>query len=666
MATSTTLDPQIVNLSQAIRQVESGGNPAAQGASGEYGLYQFEPTTWDATASKYGVNVPLQQATPEQQNEVAYKQLADWKQQHPDWNVGNFASAWNAGIGEPNAYTGSFSNGKPATGVNPKGVKFDVPTYAKSVATAYQNFKSKSSSQNINGQSPSPTSVSQNTPSSDQSAGSTLGSIFSGVGKAIDSTAKTLSNVGVGIGTTIGKTGLGLGKAYLEGTASLAGIMGDDTGKQAAESLAGGVQDISDAVYDKPFKAQQNTTSGKIGDVLGQAAVLAAPTDTVAAAKDTTGVIGDIAGDITKEILPGKTGKAVSYVTQKVLNAIPEATSGYVYGRSQGQKPEGAAGTAALFGGLSTAGEVAGDTYDALKGGVAENVGKAIGMTGKMNATTALEKIPQATRALTFIKNLAPNITVSDADGVEKTFDPSKATFGETLQALKQAKDQVYGAYSELAKKAGDEGSKFGQADFNTLIKTLQDSTSDTTSAFKNKAGSLIKDIQDNFGTVNPKDGNVYFKDADLPRLQAFLEKVNTDVNPMSDKAGAQVSGTFSQTLRKILDNKITSSTGEGYQSLRSTYGDLRSIEDNLVNQFKKTARGSGGVIGKYVEGFGGLDFLTSMLEQNPVGMAKSAGMFAIGKYMNMLKDPEVALQRAFQAMDETPVSSAVARTVGK
>lgn len=139
--TSTSnLDPQIVNLAKAIRQTESNGDFSAKGKSGEYGAYQFMPDTWNATAPKYGVNVPLQQATPEQQNEVAYKQLADWKQEHPDWNVGNFSSAWNAGPGKPDAYLGGNA------GTNAEGVSYDTAAYAKKVATAYQQFKGQPNS----------------------------------------------------------------------------------------------------------------------------------------------------------------------------------------------------------------------------------------------------------------------------------------------------------------------------------------------------------------------------------------------------------------------------------------------------------------------------------------------------------------------------------------
>lgn len=134
-----TLDPQAVAMSKAIRQTESGGNFKAKGKSGEYGAYQYTEPTWQKLSSKYGINTRLQDATPEQQNEVAYRQVKEWKDK--GHNPGQIASMWNAGEGEPDAYTGKFSNGHPSTGVNKFGAHFDVPAYAKSVASAYQKLK---------------------------------------------------------------------------------------------------------------------------------------------------------------------------------------------------------------------------------------------------------------------------------------------------------------------------------------------------------------------------------------------------------------------------------------------------------------------------------------------------------------------------------------------
>lgn len=130
----TALDQDAVNLAKAIRQVESKNNPQAKGASGEYGGYQFMPETWKNYASQAGLgNVPLEQATPEQQNQVAYTQIKKWKD--AGYNPGQIASMWNAGEGRPNAYV------EGNAGVNSQGVSYDTKKYATEVAQAYQAVK---------------------------------------------------------------------------------------------------------------------------------------------------------------------------------------------------------------------------------------------------------------------------------------------------------------------------------------------------------------------------------------------------------------------------------------------------------------------------------------------------------------------------------------------
>lgn len=129
---TSQLDPQTVNLAKAIRQTESGGNFQAKGKSGEYGAYQYTEPTWQKDASAFGVNVSLKDATPEQQNEVVYKKIKSLKDQ--GYNVGQIASIWNSG--KPDAYKDTDYKG-----INKQGVSYDVPAYAKSVATAYQTIK---------------------------------------------------------------------------------------------------------------------------------------------------------------------------------------------------------------------------------------------------------------------------------------------------------------------------------------------------------------------------------------------------------------------------------------------------------------------------------------------------------------------------------------------
>lgn len=139
-----TLDPQVVALAKAVRDEESGGNPSIKGKSGEYGAYQYIPSTWTKQSAAAGVNVPLDKASLADQNKVWYT----WAKQKKDqgYTPGQIISMQNAGEGEPDAYTGKFSNGAPSRGVNKEGVAFDVPAYSTKVAQKYQQYKSQSTS----------------------------------------------------------------------------------------------------------------------------------------------------------------------------------------------------------------------------------------------------------------------------------------------------------------------------------------------------------------------------------------------------------------------------------------------------------------------------------------------------------------------------------------
>lgn len=167
---SNGLDPDAVNLAKAIRQTESGGNFQAQGKSGEYGAYQYLPSTWATDSQKYlGQAVPLQSATPEQQNEVAYKKIKDLKDQGN--NVGQIASIWNSGSPD--------WQGK--VGTNQYGVAYDTPAYVDKVAHTYQQIKSSSSPSNTG------YAGAGQTTQDDSTLGSELHGRFNDAGNAINS-----------------------------------------------------------------------------------------------------------------------------------------------------------------------------------------------------------------------------------------------------------------------------------------------------------------------------------------------------------------------------------------------------------------------------------------------------------------------------------------------
>ena len=133
------LDPTAFYLTKAIKQTETGGSQnayTAPGKSGEYGAYQYTPDTWNADSQKYlGQTIPLNQATPEQQNQVAYSKVKDLL----DENNGSqtaVASIWNSGHADPNVI---------GTGKNKYGVQYDVPGYVNKVKQAYLGYSNGNS-----------------------------------------------------------------------------------------------------------------------------------------------------------------------------------------------------------------------------------------------------------------------------------------------------------------------------------------------------------------------------------------------------------------------------------------------------------------------------------------------------------------------------------------
>lgn len=109
---------QASRIAQAIKQVESGGNYEARGASGESGAYQFMPGTWKQWAGEVlgNPNAPL---TPENQDRVAQAKIEQWMNQ--GYNPEQIALMWNAG--EP----------VRRKGVNSQGVPYDSGAYANKV-----------------------------------------------------------------------------------------------------------------------------------------------------------------------------------------------------------------------------------------------------------------------------------------------------------------------------------------------------------------------------------------------------------------------------------------------------------------------------------------------------------------------------------------------------
>lgn len=467
---------------------------------------------------------------------------------------------------------------------------------------------------------------------------------------------KQLTEFGIGLGTNIAKAGLGLGKFASK---TVGQILSSPTSRKTGQPLfpespakkffsktiPENIDTIQKDVFTDPYKKELATIPGKAGEITGDVAAFAEGGKPIVAAQEKLAPLA--------EKVPTTIGK---YLAKKTAQVVPEAavTGGIELAKSGGdtKSAKEAAIGAGIFSGLTHIGA------DAVKSiipqTVKDNFARVLNYAGKTSLTDSTgQKLNNAVSAFTTIKNLAPEIKVIDKNGIEKVFDPSKADFGELPQALGQAKDKIYNAYSDLANKAGEEGANFGQADFKAVMDKLdQYSGKGYTEAFSNKA-KQIKEAIKRFGTLNEKDGETYFKNTSPKEIQDLIQNINKDVNPLSDKAGAEVSQEASQELRRIMDEKITKATGSPeYQKLRTAYSQLKGIEKDVLNNWKRAMR-KAGVSSSVIDGIATVDTLQGVLTQSPTETVRGTLIGTVKKAYDYLRDPEVNLRRAFKMLDD-------------
>ena len=124
---SVEVDTSSANANQianAIKTIESNNNYNAEGASGEFGAYQFMPGTWSSWSKEYAKanNMSLMpkgmEMTPENQDAVAIFKINQWIQQ--GLTPEQIAAKWNSG---------SEVGWENKIGVNSQGVAYNVPAY---------------------------------------------------------------------------------------------------------------------------------------------------------------------------------------------------------------------------------------------------------------------------------------------------------------------------------------------------------------------------------------------------------------------------------------------------------------------------------------------------------------------------------------------------------
>ena len=461
-----------------------------------------------------------------------------------------------------------------------------------------------------------------------------------------------LSNVGIGIGTEVGKTGLGLSQLALKAASKV-------TGSEFLGEAAEQTKELSQKLYKKPFEKELKTTTGKAGQLTGIAATFMAPSSKIVSGQK-------ILSALTKPLSGGS--RLAQFGTKVVSRAIPEAISDFAVELTRTGGDVEKAKFAGITGGiasgvLTSIGSAARATFwPELK----DSTTRALGVQGKTTGGRILPQVEKKVAGLGVIKKYSPIIKVKDDLGIEKSFNPKNASFHETLQAWNQARKQIYNSYSEISASLGDDVA----VDISTIADDLSNIVnSPRTSTYKNAAQSILNDLVDNFGNVTKGEFDGTFRKIKPKDMETFLSDLYNEAGSTlagrSDKAHGEIAAATASKIREFLDNVIESSSGSQYGQLKGEYSALKSIEQDLVRRFQQEARRMGGGLTDYVNLFSSGDVIAGIMTGQPALIAKGTAQTGFGAFLKHLKRPDRYLQRAFNLIDSKNVGDISARMFG-
>lgn len=613
--TATGLDPQAVALAQAIRQTESNGNFTAQGKSGEYGAYQWEPGTWATQSAAAGVNVPLEDATPAQQNQVAYTQIKQWKD--AGYNVGQIASMWNAGAGDPDAYL----NGNKGT--NSSGVSYDTQAYAQKVATAYQQFKTQQPAQTPQTPATGANTTPGETFTGDLASGNYLGAAVKG--------AENVGNFAFPIASDLAND--------FEGTSTKGALQQlGDAGMSALWFLPfGGIADAATDVARAGLGLGEGAeaTAGLVNEAL-PTAENAAKVASVAKTANTAKILGNVAaglgtgylGDVSSNLAQGQTGAGalkpgLGTVTGGVLGGALTA-AGSFYNKFNGEQNvvdkvqqayEDAAGSTKT--GIKNMTKTASKGLDSNPEFLA-NAGilpETAEINGRRVFTTGADSASQKTiqGRITDLTNLRDEaITKAGQDTPmyledmrQQALDQANEEFAGTAQ--KTVADHINSEFDAYKTQFGDGKGNISLTDANEIKKDLQSKTNyDATrpsiitranSMMANIAKSSVEDSAEKAGLPGVKALNKIIQQH-LDSLK-FLDKINGQTIK-GGRIGKYVEGGVGAYIGSTVGNAVGGNIGGAVGTLAG--GGAGLLLSKFLQKFASGGTVSAAAIGRMAQ----------------------------------------------------------------
>jgi hypothetical protein len=449
---------------------------------------------------------------------------------------------------------------------------------------------------------------------------------------------KQLSDVGVGIGSTIGKTVLGAVQAPLRISSALGRAVGADT--QYVDKAVLGIEKAKQAVYQKPFEQQLSTASGKVGQAIGTVApylatagavnpltanlgtiprVLARAGADVAVSQAQsggdlkTGLATGVSSGVADAVLGGK-AKAVRGILPTLKNIGKTTSTGYVsdvasgMAGMRGEDRTGAkafipgAGTV-LAGALGTA-QAGVQGYKNIKNPDAQTINKAKAeledsyikfyggtQAGKKKIDKALfateMKDKAGTSGLAPHKILAQDAIIPEIKGNQfDTFEQARQYKEQTLNVAKQSK--------RILKEVELQTPKVRLSDLEAEAMQRANTQQNIDSG---DAEDLIKNIRREFAKLRKTYGNEIplskVDDIKSARWSKIDFSKQNPFAPRVDKLSSDADYLIAKTAQKKIEDVATQAGLEDVAQFNRDIGDRLEASRFLADLNGKTLKGS-------------------------------------------------------------------------
>lgn len=506
-------DPDVIALSKAIFQKESGGDFNAVGDNGtSHGAGQWQASTWKAQA-KDVLGDENAQMTPENQKAVIQVTIA--KDKAAGLNPAQIAAKWNSGSAT------NWENKVGTNTINGQPIKYDVPAYVKGVTELYQKNKGATASTPMSNPTNSPTTALQSPVAPGQTQQPSAGS--TGLQPPTPPAGTGQSN--------IPSTDQSQNPGFLSKLSS-----GDYGG--AAVDAAKGVGNflfpiVGDVYHD--VKGDNKKTG------LQQAADAGLSALSIIPGIGELGKGAEAAVDVAKAApsLAGILGKGAAY----------GAGAGGLSSIGAGNTDIGSIAKDAAIGGIT--GGATGGLLGRLGGGssalnksATEDIVKVLAPTGKTDKLLTQEIAPQLAKS---------GITAASREGLLSKYEALKGSAGEALESgydalPKNAKVEVGGLFDTLQQKI----------DKLTINGSVPSAAAPKVAALQN----MMKDLA-NIGIESSSDGSKVFADVgNVRQLRQILD------NTISKNFGLTELDGATKAAQKTLANSIRGAFSQQYPDI--------------------------------------------------------------------------------------------------